>query len=57
MFGFYYLVRDSIASLAAIGGAYLWQISPQVNLMTAFAFGAIGTVWFIRLTVDHRRRA
>ena len=46
VFGLYYLVRDVIVSIAAFGGAFLWRIHPHVNLLTAFAFGAIGTVWF-----------
>jgi MFS family permease len=46
MFGAYYLARDTVVSLAAFGGAFLWQISPATNLLTAFAFGIIGTVWF-----------
>ena len=46
MFGLYYLIRDIVVSLAALGGAFLWQISPQTNLLTAFAFGIIGTVGF-----------
>jgi MFS family permease len=46
MFGLYYLIRDVFVSVAALGGAFLWQINPQVNLLTAFAFGIIGTVGF-----------
>ncbi|MCJ7751301.1 MAG: MFS transporter [Armatimonadetes bacterium] len=46
MFGAYYLVRDIIVAIAAFGGAFLWQISPATNFLTAFAFGIIGTVWF-----------
>jgi MFS family permease len=46
MFGLYYLIRDVIVSGAAFGGAFLWQRSPALNLMTAFAFGAAGTLWF-----------
>jgi MFS family permease len=46
MFGLYYLVRDLIVSVAAFGGAFLWAIDPKVNLLTAFAFGAAGTLWF-----------
>jgi MFS family permease len=46
MFGLYYLVRDVIVSVAAFGGAFLWQQSPALNLWTAFAFGTIGTLWF-----------
>lgn len=46
MFGLYYLVRDVIVSVAAFGGAFLWQMSPAVNLLTAAAFGVAGTIWF-----------
>jgi len=46
MFGLYYLVRDVIVSVAAFGGAFLWRTSPELNLWTAFAFGAAGTLWF-----------
>ena len=47
-FGLYYLIRDLIVSLAALGGAFLWQVSPEVNLWAAFGFGVLGTVWFAR---------
>jgi MFS family permease len=46
-FGTYYLIRDVIVSLAAFGGAFLWQKSPQLNFYIASAFGAIGTLYFI----------
>lgn len=46
MFGLYYLIRDVFVAFAALGGAFLWQISPQTNLITAFVFGIIGTVGF-----------
>ena len=46
MFGLYYLIRDTFVAFAALGGAFLWQISPQTNLITAFIFGIIGTVGF-----------
>ncbi|MBI5156665.1 MAG: MFS transporter [Acidimicrobiia bacterium] len=46
MFGLYYLIRDLVVSLAAFGGAFLWLISPDANLITAFAFGMAGTIWF-----------
>ncbi|TAK12787.1 MAG: MFS transporter [Anaerolineae bacterium] len=45
-FGLYYLMRDSVVSLAAFGGAFLWLASPQVNFLTAFAFGLLGMVFF-----------
>jgi MFS family permease len=44
--GTYYLIRDTIVSLAAFGGGLLWKISPTVNLWTAFCFGIIGTLYF-----------
>jgi MFS family permease len=46
MFGLYYLIRDVFVAMAALGGAFLWQISPQTNLVTAFVFGIIGTLGF-----------
>lgn len=46
MFGLYYLIRDVIVSAAALGGAFLWRVSPQTNLIAAFIFGIIGTVGF-----------
>ena len=46
MFGLYYLIRDVVVSIAAFGGAFLWQASPQANFMTAFVFGVIGTLGF-----------
>jgi len=45
-FGTYYLVRDVIVSVAAFGGAYLWRLSPEINLFVAFGFGILGTVVF-----------
>ena len=56
MYGLYYLMRDAGVSLAAFGGALLWQISPAVNLLTAFAFGLLGTVCFIVWGHDVSRR-
>lgn len=47
MFGLYYLLRDSVVSLAAFGGAFLWMVGPALNFFTAAAFGAAGTVWFV----------
>jgi MFS family permease len=46
MFGLYYLMRDTVVSIAAFGGAFLWLISPQANFLAAFGFGVIGTVSF-----------
>jgi MFS family permease len=47
VFGLYYLIRDVIVSLAAFGGAFLWNISPMVNFLTAFGFGLIGSIYFL----------
>ncbi len=46
MFGLYYLMRDSVVSVAAFLGGFLWLMKPAVNLFTAFGFGVIGTLWF-----------
>ena len=46
MFGLYYLLRDVIVSIAAFGGAFLWQIDPNVNFLAAFSFGILGTLGF-----------
>jgi len=46
MFGLYYLLRDTVVSVAAFGGAFLWEIRPSVNFMVAFAFDLLGTLGF-----------
>ena len=46
MFGLYYLIRDVIVSLAAFGGAFVWNVSPEGNLLLATGFGILGTIWF-----------
>jgi MFS family permease len=45
--GVYYFIRDFVVSFAALLGARLWKISPNVNLITAALFGAAGTLFFI----------
>jgi MFS family permease len=69
-FGVYYLLRDVVVSLAAFGGALLWDAStaaslfdklgagrgllpwiesvtsPATNLLAAFGFGVLGTLYF-----------
>ena len=47
VFGLYYFIRDVIVSLAAFGGAFLWNISPMVNFLAAFGFGIIGSAYFL----------
>ena len=46
MFGLYYLLRDVIVSVAAFGGALLWQVGPTTNFLTAFSCGVAGTLGF-----------
>ena len=46
MFGLYYLLRDVIVSVAAFGGAFLWQSSPALNFLVAFSCGLVGTIGF-----------
>ena len=45
--GAYYLVRDTTVSTAALLGAWLWSISPQVNFWTAAVIGAAGTLLYV----------
>ena len=52
MYGLYYFMRDICVSVAAFGGAFLWQISPATNLIVAFAFGVVGTIAFARYGTD-----
>jgi MFS family permease len=48
MVGTYYLVRDLIVSVAALLGAYLWNLNPRLNFLGAFAFGVAGTIFYFR---------
>lgn len=41
--------------ILALGGAFLWMISPQVNLWTAFGFGVVGTVGFALFGRDAKK--
>ncbi|MBZ5635136.1 MAG: MFS transporter [Acidobacteriia bacterium] len=45
-FGAYYLFRDTMVSLAAFGGAFLWKLGAAENFLAAFAFGMGGAIWF-----------
>lgn len=56
-FGFYYLIRDSIVAVAAFGGAFLWNLAPQVNFLAAAFFGLGGTIWFAMRGKDFPRAA
>jgi len=55
-FGLYYLLRDTVVSVAAFGGAFLWRIDPSVNFLAAFACGAAGTIWFAWQGQDENSR-
>jgi len=57
MVGAYYLVRDLIVSVAAILGAYLWSVNPNVNFLGATALGIVGTIFYIRTIRDQREEA
>jgi MFS family permease len=46
-FGLYYFVRDFTVSFAAFLGGLLWMQSPELNLLSAACFGAIGTLFFV----------
>ncbi|MBW1981543.1 MAG: MFS transporter [Deltaproteobacteria bacterium] len=52
MFGLYYLLRDVVVSIAAFGGAFLWQVSPATNFLVAFSFGVAGTLSFAIFGAD-----
>jgi MFS family permease len=56
MFGLYYLLRDVIVSVAAFGGAFLWQIGPATNFLVAFSCGLAGTMGFAWWGRDLSRR-
>ena len=45
-FGAYYFVRDSVVSVVAFLSAFLWQLSPATDFLTAFVFGVVGTLFF-----------
>lgn len=56
-FGLYYLIRDIVVSVAAFGGAFLWEVSPRANFMGAFCFGVLGTVYYALRGSDEGRPA
>jgi hypothetical protein len=57
MVGAYYLVRDSIVSVGAIFGAYLWHMNPNVNFLGATAIGIAGTIFYIKTIREQREEA
>ncbi|MHA1613090.1 MAG: MFS transporter [Promethearchaeota archaeon] len=58
-FGTYYLIRDQIVTIAAIGGAFLWGLDPingpTINFVVAGTFGIIGTLYFLFFGKDLKR--
>jgi MFS family permease len=57
MIGAYYLVRDLIVSAGAIIGAYLWELGPALNFIGAAAFGAAGTIFYVKTIRESQRSA
>ena len=56
MVGTYYLVRDSIVSIGAIVGAYLWNLGPGLNFVGAAALGVAGTIFYLK-TIRRNRQS
>lgn len=57
MVGTYYLIRDSIVSLGALLGAWLWRFGPDANFLGAAAFGFVGTVFYLATMRANRQSA
>ena len=57
MVGTYYLVRDSIVSIGAIVGAYLWNLGPGLNFVGAAALGVAGTIFYLKTISRNRQSA
>jgi MFS family permease len=57
MFGLYYLVRDVVVAFAAMGGALLWELAPELNLLVAAGFGVLATLGFALYGEDLGRTA
>ena len=57
MVGAYYLIRDSIVSLGAIVGAYLWNLGPGLNFAGAAALGVTGTIFYVKTIRRNRQSA
>lgn len=53
-FGTYYLIRDIVVAIAALSSAFLWNLGPSVNFLTATACGVIGTLIFVFFGKDER---
>jgi len=49
-FGVYYLLRDVVVSMAAFGGAFLWDVSAAVRVSDALGFGRSLLPWLQSVT-------
>ena len=48
VYGAYYLIRDVIVSVAALGGGFLWLVSPEANLVVSSVFGVAAVFYVLR---------
>jgi MFS family permease len=55
-FGWYYCMRDTLAAVAAMLGAWLWLESPAINLVGAALCGLAGTLGYGWRALSIRRR-
>ncbi|MBC7959536.1 MAG: MFS transporter, partial [Vallitaleaceae bacterium] len=53
-FGTYYFIRDMIVSVVSLSSAFLWNLGPGFNFITASFLGLIGTLIFILFGKDER---
>ena len=50
--GLYYLIRESVMIPAPLIGGFLWDMSPQLMFLMAFAVGALGVLLFISSKIE-----
>ena len=55
-YGAYYLIRDGVVTSGSFLGAWLWNLGPRVNFLTAAACGALGAGWFWCVYCRHQAR-
>jgi MFS family permease len=55
-FGWYYCLRDSLAALAAVLGAWIWSLSPAATLWASAGFGLAGVAWYAAVAARESRR-
>ena len=54
-YGAYYLIRDCVVTTGSFVGAWLWNLGPAWNFVTAASCGAAGAVWFWWFVFRKRR--